>query len=81
MFDPFVTTKRPGKGTGLGLSVSYRIIKSHNGEIAAYTDKKGATFEITLPVYPVRDNPPEADDGRLRRPISNGVKEEQKNGN
>jgi len=56
MFDPFVTTKRPGKGTGLGLSVSYRIIKSHNGEIAAYTDKKGATFEITLPIKEEKKN-------------------------
>ncbi|TAK07448.1 MAG: response regulator [Candidatus Manganitrophaceae bacterium] len=51
IFEPFFTTKEVGKGTGLGLSVSYRILQSHNGQIAVISQpRQGTEFVITLPV-------------------------------
>jgi PAS domain S-box-containing protein len=51
IFQPFYTTKRVGEGTGLGLWVSYGIIKSFQGDIAADSaEGEGTTFTITLPV-------------------------------
>ncbi|WMJ71923.1 7TM diverse intracellular signaling domain-containing protein [Cytophagaceae bacterium ABcell3] len=50
IFDPFFTTKDVGEGTGLGLSIVYRIIQSHNGEIAVNSEEGvGTEFVITLP--------------------------------
>ncbi len=49
IFEPFFTTKPVGKGTGLGLAVSYRLIRSHGGDIKAQSDGRGATFTISLP--------------------------------
>jgi signal transduction histidine kinase len=50
LFEPFVSTKQD-KGVGLGLYVSYKIIKSHGGEIL-YNDtyKEGTYFIIKLPL-------------------------------
>jgi C4-dicarboxylate-specific signal transduction histidine kinase len=50
LFEPFVSTKE-GKSVGLGLYISYKIIKSHHGEIL-YDDtyKEGAHFIIKLPL-------------------------------
>ncbi len=51
VFDPFFTTKEVGSGTGLGLSISYSILKEHGGEISVSSPpRRGATFEILLPV-------------------------------
>ena len=48
IFDPFFTTKE--KGTGLGLAVSYSIIKSFEGDIAAENRPEGGTiFKVRLP--------------------------------
>ncbi|MFC1770209.1 ATP-binding protein [Nitrospirota bacterium] len=51
IFEPFFSTKRE-EGTGLGLSVSYRIIKSHEGNInvdSPIKDDRGTAFTISLP--------------------------------
>ncbi len=51
VFDPFVTTKKPGRGTGLGLAISYGIIKNHGGDIKVDSGRgKGTTFTIMLSV-------------------------------
>ncbi|MDP4084023.1 MAG: ATP-binding protein [Bacillota bacterium] len=47
--EPFYTTKE--KGTGLGLMVSYRIIKSHVGNIVCESEEgEGTTFVLSFPV-------------------------------
>ena len=49
VFEPFFSTKSEG-GTGVGLSVSYKIVKSHGGDIEVESQVgKGTTFTITLP--------------------------------
>jgi C4-dicarboxylate-specific signal transduction histidine kinase len=51
VFDPFFTTKEVGSGTGLGLSITYSIVKELGGEISVSSQqRRGATFEISLPV-------------------------------
>jgi len=53
IFDPFFTTKEAGKGTGIGLSIVYGIIQEHDGAISCESEEgSGATFMISLPVYP-----------------------------
>jgi PAS domain S-box-containing protein len=50
LFEPFVTTKRPGKGTGLGLAVCDRIVREYGGRILAQNNPGGgATFTVELP--------------------------------
>ena len=49
MFRPFFSTKKAKQGTGMGLWLSYRALKSMNGEIEVEGDEgKGLTFTITL---------------------------------
>ncbi|NIM48292.1 MAG: response regulator [Gemmatimonadales bacterium] len=50
IFDPFVTTKRPGQGTGLGLSITYRIVQGLGGRLSVQRAAEGgALFVVTLP--------------------------------
>jgi signal transduction histidine kinase len=50
VFDPFVTTKRPGTGTGLGLAVCLGIVEGLGGTIRASNQPGGgALFEVVLP--------------------------------
>ena len=53
LFEKFVT-KGHGegnkKGTGLGLYISKAIVSAHHGEITAFNNGTGATFQIRLPI-------------------------------
>lgn len=51
IFDPYFTTKHQSQGTGLGLYMSYEIIqKNFNGTLSARNYKKGASFNIKIPL-------------------------------
>jgi signal transduction histidine kinase len=50
IFEPFFTTKPVGQGTGLGLDTSYRIVRSHKGDIR-FDSRPGETrFTVRLPL-------------------------------
>lgn len=50
LFDPWVTTKRPGQGTGLGLSIARNVVSSIGGTITVASEPgHGATFRVELP--------------------------------
>jgi signal transduction histidine kinase len=50
IFDPFFSTKQMGHG--LGLSMAYGIIKSHGGELKAFSAQgRGTRFIVELPIY------------------------------
>jgi PAS domain S-box-containing protein len=59
VFEPFFTTKDVGEGTGLGLSLALGIATAHGGNLelcqpeAGHTDRKGASFKLTLPAHAV----------------------------
>lgn len=51
IFDPFVTTKKPGEGTGLGLSICKGLVQEQRGKIWAESKEgEGSTFCIELPI-------------------------------
>lgn len=50
VFEPFFTTKEQGKGTGLGLAICLGIVEKHGGSIEARRKRRGAHFEIELPL-------------------------------
>jgi len=50
IFEPFVTSKRPGEGTGLGLSICRSVVGALGGEIGfERAPGRGTTFWVTLP--------------------------------
>lgn len=52
LFEPFYTTKKPGDGVGLGLAISSGIIADLGGRLIARNgSKRGAVFEIQMPVW------------------------------
>ncbi len=53
IFEPFVTTKKPGEGTGLGLSLTTDILTRHGGAIHLDTEEGAFTeMRIVLPLEP-----------------------------
>jgi signal transduction histidine kinase len=58
LFDPFKASARPG-GTGLGLPIAADLVRAHGGTIALMPAQpgQGATFRMTFPVAPAREEP------------------------
>lgn len=53
LFEPGFTTKGAGLGAGLGLAICRQIIRAHGGNIRARSQEGGgASFTVTLPVFP-----------------------------
>jgi signal transduction histidine kinase len=54
VFEPFVTTKRPGEGTGLGLYITRALVDSLGGQITLSTAPgRGTSFHLLFPTEPV----------------------------
>ena len=51
LFEPFVTTRRPGEGAGLGLSLAYdTVTNGHDGSLSVESERgEGATFVVQIP--------------------------------
>ena len=61
IFEPFVTTKKPGEGTGLGLSLTADILTRHGGSIQLNTEEGVFTeMRVILPLEPPQDTDHEA---------------------
>jgi two-component system, NtrC family, sensor kinase len=57
IFEPWVSTKKPGRGTGLGLAIARDVVSAHGGTIAvASTVGTGTTFTIDLPSDAARES-------------------------
>jgi PAS domain S-box-containing protein len=55
LFSPLVTTK--AKGMGMSLAICRRTVEAHGGKITAKSEVgKGATFTITLPIEPLKND-------------------------
>jgi two-component system NtrC family sensor kinase len=56
IFEPWVSTKKPGRGTGLGLPIARDVVSAHGGTISvSSTVSSGTTFTIDLPSDAARD--------------------------
>ena len=57
VFEPFFTTNPVGQGTGMGLAMAYGTILAHNGWLqCGNLPRRGAAFDVILPVEQVSDN-------------------------
>jgi signal transduction histidine kinase len=58
LFDPFKASSRPG-GTGLGLPIAADLVRAHGGTIVLMPAEpgQGATFRLTFPAAPAREEP------------------------
>jgi signal transduction histidine kinase len=56
IFEPWVSTKKPGRGTGLGLAIARDVVTAHGGTLTVdSTVGVGTTFTIELPSEAARD--------------------------
>jgi signal transduction histidine kinase len=56
IFEPWVSTKKPGRGTGLGLPIARDVVSAHGGTISVTSNVgAGTTFTIDLPSDAARD--------------------------
>jgi two-component system NtrC family sensor kinase len=56
IFEPWVSTKKPGRGTGLGLPIARDVVTAHGGTISVTSSVgHGTTFTIDLPSDSGRD--------------------------
>ncbi len=56
IFEPWVSTKKPGRGTGLGLAIARDVVSAQGGTIqVASTVGVGTTFTIDLPSDAARE--------------------------
>ena len=59
IFEPFMTTKKPGEGTGLGLSLITDILTRHGGSIRLDTEEGVFTeMRVILPLEPPQEDGP-----------------------
>lgn len=50
MFEPFISSKRPGEGSGMGLAIVRRIVEEHDGSIEVDSSPGGSRFVVCLPL-------------------------------
>ena len=56
IFEPWVSTKKPGRGTGLGLAIARDVVAAHGGTISVESVVgRGTTFTIDLPSDAARE--------------------------
>lgn len=56
IFEPWISTKKPGRGTGLGLPIARDVVAAHGGSISVSSAPgEGTTFTIELPSDAARD--------------------------
>ncbi len=55
IFEPF-TTHGKANGTGLGLAITKSVVEAHAGNILVFSDEKGTSFQIDLPLEPAVSN-------------------------
>lgn len=50
VFERFYQADNAREGTGIGLALARSFAELHGGDIEAFSDKQGTTFEVTLPL-------------------------------